>query len=138
MRRDFVIRFLFLSILGLIIIFEFISCKDTQTEVTKEIVFPDSNVSFSKHVEPLFQQRCAQASCHGGNNPQADLNLEYNSYSSIRNKPGLVIGGDANGSRLTQRLEGKLPQMPPPKFPQLTTNQIQGVKKWINEGASNN
>ena len=114
------------------------SCKDTQTNPSIEIVFPNDSVSFTKHVEPLFQQRCARSPCHGGSAPAAGLNLEYPSYTTILNRTGLVLPGDPNHSTLIQYLEGSLSLMPPPNFPQLTQNQIIGIKKWIEEGAAYN
>lgn len=117
------------------------SCKDTQTNPSSEIIFPDSNVSFSKHVGPLFQQKCAPSPCHGGSAPAPTnngLNLEYPSYTVLINRTGLVLPGDANHSTLVQHLDGSLSPMPPPNFPQLTQNQITGIKTWINEGAKYN
>jgi len=113
------------------------SCKDTITD-DSEIIFPDNSISFTEQVGPLLQQRCAHSPCHGGSVPAADLNLEYPSYSVLLNKPGLVIPGDANHSVLVQHLDGRLSPMPPPNFPQLTQNQIAGIKKWIDEGAKFN
>jgi hypothetical protein len=115
-----------------------ISCKDTQTNPSSEIVFPDDSVSFTKHVGPLFQQKCAPSPCHGGSVPAAGLNLEYPSYTVLINRTGLVLPGDANHSTLVQYLEGSLSPMPPQNFPQLTRNQIIGIKKWIDEGAKYN
>jgi uncharacterized membrane protein len=114
-----------------------ISCKDTQTNPS-EIVFPNSNVSFTKHVGPLFQQRCTGSLCHGGSAPAYQLNLEYPSYTALMTRGGLVIPGDAIHSVLFQSIEGSPPSMPPPKSPQLTQNQITGVKIWIEEGAQLN
>ena len=131
----------FFLLLGFILLISsgLISCKDTQTNPSSVIVFPDSNVSFSKYVKPLFQQKCTGSPCHGGSAPASGLNLESpSSYEALMNHtPTLVIPRDTN-SLLMERLDGRLPQMPPPKFPQLTLNQIDGVKKWIEEGASEN
>jgi uncharacterized membrane protein len=116
-----------------------ISCKDTQTNPTSEIVFPNDSVSFTKHVGPLFQQRCTGSPCHGSSTQNTTgLNLEYPSYTALLGFPGLVIPGDANHSILVQQIEGSPPLMPPSKSPQLTQNQITGVKKWIDEGAQLN
>jgi len=128
---------LFILIIVLIISL-FISCKDTQTGPSSEIIFPDDSVSYTKHVGPLFQQKCAHSPCHGGSVPAADLSLEYPSYSALINKPGLIFPGDADHSVLVQHLEGRLSPMPPPNFPQLTQNQIAGIRKWIDEGAEFN
>ena len=122
----------------LIIPFMLISCKDTQGDSTIDIIFPESDISYSKHVGPLFQQRCAVALCHGGTEPSSGLNLEYPSYQALLSRPGLVVQHDGAHSTLIQHLEGILSPMPPAGFPQLTRNQINGVKKWIDEGALNN
>ena len=129
-----------LSLLTLIVtILTLSSCKDTQEGPSKDIVFPDSNVSFSQHVGPLFQQKCATALCHGSTNPASGLNLEYPSYQALLNRPGLVVQHDGSHSTLIQYLNGTFePRMPPANFPQLNQNQISGVKKWIDEGAMNN
>jgi|WetSurMetagenome_2_1015567.scaffolds.fasta_scaffold10683_4 hypothetical protein len=123
------ISFIFLVSNGLI------SCKDTQTNSSTMIVFPDSNVSFVNHVGKLFQQKCTSAPCHGGDAPASGLNLEYPSYTALINHmPTLIIPRDTN-CLLIERLDGRLPPMPPPNFPQLNSNQISGIKKWVKEGA---
>jgi len=104
-------------------------------------MFPDSNVSFSKHVGPLFQQKCTGSPCHGGIAPAYQLNLEYPSYTALMTRGGVVVPGDAIHSILFQSIKGSPPSMPPPNLPlskQLTANQINGVKKWIEEGAKYN
>jgi hypothetical protein len=119
---------------------ELISCKDTQ-EPTSEIVFPDSNISFSKHVGPLFQQKCARGGCHTGSDPAGSLNLGYpGSYIALTNhNPTLIYNGDGQNSLLMKRLDGRIqPRMPLPGSAQLTQNQIDGVKIWIDEGAQDN
>ena len=129
--------FLFL-IFFLLVSSGLICCKDTQTNPSSEIVFPNSKVSFSKQVGPLFQQKCTASPCHGGNIPAAGLNLEYPSFTALMNHiPTLVVPRDTN-CLLLERLSGRLPQMPPPKFPQLNQNQINVVKIWIEEGATYN
>ena len=116
------------------------SCKDQITDPnTNPIVFPDANVSYSKHVEPLFQQRCALSGCHAGSSAQAGLDLFTPSYSSLINhQPRLVNPGASNNSLLVQRIDGRIaPQMPYLSQP-MPANQINGFKKWIDEGAKNN
>jgi hypothetical protein len=116
------------------------SCKDQIADPNvNPIVFPDANVSYSKHVDPLFQQRCAVSGCHAGSSAQAGLDLFAPSYSSLINhQPRLVTAGASNNSLLVQRIDGRLaPQMPYLSQP-LNTNQINGIRKWIDEGAKNN
>ena len=118
----------------------FLSCKDQVTDPnTDPIVFPDAGVSYSRHVEALFQQRCALSGCHSSGAAAAGLALTMPSYSSLMNfQPRLVNPGSSSNSLLVQRIDGRLsPRMPFNSQP-LTTNQISGIKKWIDEGALNN
>ena len=139
MRRSYSLLFILLPLLSLPVALTN-SCKDSSVEPDQliNIVFPDSNVSYSQHVEPLFQQGCAFSSCHGTAS-QAGLNLESPSYNKLMNhQPRLVVATEGNNSLLVQRLDGRVqPQMPLGRTP-LSQNQIDGIKKWINEGAVNN
>jgi hypothetical protein len=117
------------------------SCKDEIVgSRNSSVVFPDSNVSYSKHVEILFQETCAVSGCHAGNNSSGRLNLTPPSYDSLMNHPvRLVIATQSTNSLLVQRLEGLIGErMPPRNFTPLTANQIKGIKRWIDEGAANN
>ena len=116
------------------------SCKDQITDPNANpIVFPSSNVSYSKYVDALFQQRCALSGCHAGSSAQAGLDLQTPSYNNLINhQPRLVNPGASNNSLLVQRIDGRIaPQMPYISQP-LNSNQIDGIKKWIDEGAKNN
>jgi mono/diheme cytochrome c family protein len=112
------------------------SCSDSVTDPSLP-EFPESNVSYTKHVEPLFQARCA--GCHAGNAPAGQLNLSTPSYSNLMNHvPRLVNPGNGDQSLLIQRLDGRVqPQMPFNRQP-LTAAQVRGIRTWINEGALNN
>ncbi len=118
-----------------------LTCKD---EVTggdvNSIVFPDSNVSYGDHVEPLFLALCAiPGGCHAGENPAGDLSLE--TYDDLNTRIYVVyIPGDPENSRLVRAIEGKesgIPQMPLGR-PPMNSNQLKGIRTWIKEGAKNN
>lgn len=116
------------------------SCKDQiANSDSNPVVFPTSNVSFSQHVQPLFNSRCAFAGCHAGSNPAGALDLSSPAYNSLMNhQPRLVIAGVSSSSLLIERLDGRIaPQMPFNATP-INANQLAGVKKWIDEGAKNN
>jgi mono/diheme cytochrome c family protein len=126
----------------MLIIYSFntLSCKDESTNNhTSNIVFPDSLISFNKYVQPLFQQTCVAGGCHGGSQPAANLNLEYNAWSGLIDyQPDIVLETKGYISPLVMYLDGRRsPQMPLKSKP-LTQNQINGVTKWIDEGAQNN
>lgn len=128
------------TILSAALLLSIPSCKDQIADPNANpIVFPDANISYTKYVDPLFQQRCALSGCHAGSSAQAGLDLLAPSYSSIINhQPRLVTPGASANSLLAQRIDGRLaPQMPYMSQP-LNANQITGIKKWIDEGAKNN
>lgn len=112
-----------------------LTCMNGAEDVTGS---EQSNVSYSTQVQPIFNSRCV--SCHGSN---GGVNLS--SYSALMNSVGtnygtnLVVAGDADASGLVDKIE------PNPQFntrmPQggtLTGDQIQTIRAWINEGASDN
>ena len=120
------------------------SCKDDITGGPSTIVFPDSGVHYGTHVEPLFLQSCAFSGCHGEDTfDSRGFSLE--TYEHATSRVGIIIPcrrGEAcnpENSILVRRIEGLdgLEQMP--KFrPPLNSNQINGIKTWIREGAQNN
>jgi hypothetical protein len=137
-RKAIHIAFVALLLLPVFLSLTTPSCKDQITNPGSDIVFPDSNISFVNYVEPLFQQRCI--SCHNSAQNYGNLDLEISMWQAlIDHQPQIVVPHRGNNSLLVQRLEGNNfgPQMPLNSTP-LTTNQINGVKKWIDEGASNN
>lgn len=109
-----------------------VGCKDENPEID----FPRSNVSYGEHVQPLFDQRCNDANCHGQGTHQSLLDLtSYNNLVSYR--PPVVTPGDSASSELYKRIVGRGPLMPSVGEP-LTRNQTDGIGTWIQEGARNN
>lgn len=136
-RRALTVGFLTMLVALMLLSLISPSCKDQTVGPVSDIVFPDSNISFIKYVEPLFQQRCI--SCHNSSSAYGNLDLEVNMWQAlIDHQPQIVIPHQGTNSLLVLRLDGRFkPQMPLQQQP-LTANQINGVKKWIDEGADNN
>ena len=69
----------------------------------------------------------------------AGLDLSSPAYNALLNhQPRLFTVGASGNSLLIERLDGRIaPQMPFNSQP-LNTNQLAGMKKWIDEGAKNN
>ncbi|MCE7934195.1 MAG: hypothetical protein DYG96_06340 [Chlorobi bacterium CHB2] len=100
-----------------------------------DIVFPESNVSYSQHVQPLFDLSCTSSGCHDGYTQAGGLRLE--TYADLFQKPGMVRPNDSTRSTLRLAIRGVTvlhPRIEPP----LTENQARGIAIWIQEGASNN
>lgn len=121
-----------------------IICASCEDEIfglgPSNVIFPDSGISYSTHVEALFRQSCANSQCHGGGDPAAGLNLETPSYRSLMDHhPRLVLSGDGANSLLILRLTGEVGERMPLRMQEpLTDNQIAGIRRWIDEGAINN
>ena len=116
----------------------YVGCDDSITVAdvdTREM--PDSNVSFSKDIAPIFELKCV--SCHGNGGLQGGIDLT--TWAGVVD-PRIVIPGEADTSPLVWIIERRpgFPIMPPLDSPYLplTSKQIQGVKTWIDEGAKNN
>jgi hypothetical protein len=110
-------------------------CDDT-TGPSSSIVFPDVNVSYSEHVQPLFNQTCTFSGCHDDVTRQSDLSLT--SYVNATQRLDVINPGNPNGSSLYLRVEGIIgPQMPKDRSP-LNRNQRDGIYIWIDEGAQDN
>ncbi|MEW6062499.1 MAG: c-type cytochrome domain-containing protein [Bacteroidota bacterium] len=100
-----------------------------------KIVFPESNISYNRHVQPLFNVACATSECHDTKTKADDLDLSYYS-AAVNSKFGVIIPHDTSLSRLVWTIEGRpgSPRMPPQRS--LNANHIRGLKQWILEGAT--
>lgn len=123
-------------IAGFIIPFLIIFGCDDTTGPGADIVFPDVNVSYSQHVQPLFNQTCALSGCHDDATAQRGLSLT--SYTNLTTHPGTVVPGDPDASILYLRITGQISPQMPLNRPPLNQNQQQGIRTWIEEGAENN
>jgi hypothetical protein len=113
-----------------------VSCsKNSNPTAPTEIVFPNANISYSQSVQPLFFQKCAFVGCHDDQSMAGGLSLT--SYTALTALSGIVIPGNSTNSILAQKIDGRSPHLEPLPIA-LTTNQITGIKKWIDEGAKNN
>lgn len=125
-----------LSFLTAAITLTIIGCVDNGVITDPlDIVFPESNVSFSQHVQPLFDLSCATSGCHDGFTQAGGLRLE--TYADLFQKPGMVRPNDSARSTLRLALRG-VTVLHPRIEPLLSENQVRGVAIWIQEGASNN
>ncbi len=110
------------------------SCDGT-TNPDTDIVFPDSGVSYIRHVQPFFTLRCAVGGCHDDQSRASNLSLT--TYINTTARPGIVVPGNSGASLLMQRIDGRLPH--PINVPiMVNAAQLKGIRTWIDEGARNN
>ncbi len=108
---------------------------DSSTTNPDDIIFPSENVSYSQHVQPFFNLSCATVGCHDDQTRASNLRLT--SYIALTERPGIVVAGNSNSSLLVQRIDGRIPH--PINIPIIINqNQLDGIKKWIDEGAKDN
>lgn len=111
-------------------------------------------VSFKNDIQPIFKESCVK--CHSLNNPRkraaAKLRLDKEKDAMKGGMSGkVIIPGDAEHSMLYQLLLGPVPDpdksdedikampLPPKKgmeWKPLPKDQVELIKKWIDQGAS--
>jgi hypothetical protein len=122
---------LFILILIITLCLSLTGCPDSISS-PKDIIFPDSNVSYTLQVEPFLNLTCAFSSCHGATSTNG---IVLNDYFQIINKGGLVIAGNPDGSLLNQIIEERKPHFTYYERSNITDNHIKGMRKWVLEGA---
>jgi hypothetical protein len=133
-------EFIYFGLIAFIVVCSCWSCKDDISGGGPiNIVFPDSNVSYGRYVQPLFDRGCAFTGCHAGNDAPLGLKLD-NWQNALSSDQGVIYPRDTANSRIIWRIEAThgLRRMPPDPRSPLSTNQTRGIRRWILEGAQNN
>jgi hypothetical protein len=117
-------------------------CDDGIIDDGNKLIFPEpgeGEVSFLNNVQPFLRLRCANATCHGSVSP-AD-GRSFVNYASVMNSfsnISFVRPYDAEGSLFYQVATGVNPHLRNLGLRELTDNQRQGIRRWIDDGALNN
>jgi hypothetical protein len=114
-------------------------CKDsiTASDIDSRVM-PQSNISFSADLQPVFNLKCANSGCHDGTSA-GGLNLT--SCANAKDDPGAIAPFSSKTSRIVWAEEGQagISPMPPVGVNKpFTSEQDRGLKKWIDEGAKCN
>ena len=95
-------------------------------------------ISYSRHVQPIFKQNCLSSGCH--NSTDRANGLDLTSWESLirgSDYGAVIISGHAHHSHLVEHLEGEAePRMPLNRKP-LPAEQIEFIARWVEEGARN-
>lgn len=131
-KRFLINAVLVVSFIGLVF---FSACKDSVPGITD--VIPSSNVSYSQHIQPIFNVYCTKSGCHDDFTMAGGLSLT--NWNNTRQNYLNVEPGYPGNSKLYIDVSGQsATPMPPPGYGALSANQINGIKTWISEGAKNN
>ncbi len=135
MRKSIFIKFgsLVFSLLMTILLLS--NCSKNSTE-PDQFNYPDSNLSFSRHIRPIFEDNCTSSGCHATANPAAGLDLETPAPTFMSNDGPVIFPFDADQSILYLIISTGYNgiRMPLNRTP-LAQGQIKAIKTWINEGA---
>jgi hypothetical protein len=104
--------------------------------IPTNIVFPDRNVSYAAHVQPLFDASCATSGCHDEFTQAGGLQLR--TYFDLFRSSGIVLPGDSLRSVLCQVMTGRILHQATPISFVANSNQSIGINIWVHEGALNN
>ena len=104
---------------------------DTTTSATEA---PATGVSFANDVMPIFAASCND--CHGGKQTKAGLDLTtHESVMAGSFNGGVITTGNSADSLLVQLVtDGEMPK----RGSDLTAEQIQIIRDWVDAGALNN
>lgn len=97
----------------------------------------EDTVYFVNDILPIIKSSCAVSGCHGQGSAQDGVDLS--DYSSII-RTGDVRAFNRRGSDLYEVITDDDPddRMPQPPYNPLTSEQIELIGKWIDQGALNN
>lgn len=110
-----------------------VSTSCTGVTQPQDVSFPDSNVSYVRHMQPFLGLSCAVGGCHDNSEPAAGINLT--NYSGLMfDRPNLVVPSKPDESLLILSIEQRIPH-PYDIMSRVTDNQRRGVRRWILEGA---
>lgn len=134
MKKQFILISIAVIFVCALTIFQSNSTNIVTAAQPSETTVNVENVSFSRDIYPLVERRCIK--CHGGEFPSEGLSMEsYESLVSGSQNGQVIVAGDANNSLIIEMLEsGEMPK----RSSNLTTEQIQLIRQWIDEGALNN
>lgn len=140
-------KFFFNTVVYLALVIGFSSCADEITTIDDFNAPQNTQLSkFSEIQNNIFTPTCALSGCHGGNSPQANLNLSAGmAYSNLVNVTSVlfpnskrIVPGNAAQSVLYKAVnyEPGFPLHMPPGG-KLDQNLIDSIAVWINKGAPN-
>ncbi|TAK67789.1 MAG: hypothetical protein EPO24_00045 [Bacteroidetes bacterium] len=115
------------------------SCKDEDVLSTIDYTTIQT-ISYTQHVQPIFQQRCAGSGCHSAASQAGGLSLEsWNGAIKGSTYGEVIIPKRPEKSLLTKLFDGTTLRKPHPATgtTAITSGEITFLKRWITEGAKN-
>ncbi len=90
--------------------------------------------NFADHIQPILRANCM--SCHNDDTARGGLSLAtFNATMEGGSSGAVVVPGDAEGSRLFRLVAHTEEPIMPPSGTKLPDEEIEALRKWINDGA---
>jgi YVTN family beta-propeller protein len=135
--------------IAIILSFSFFACSNEPTEPVTDNIDGNNNGFETRAVAEVFVNNCATSGCHSGSTPSSGLSLFTHSnllQGSLNRSNGQVAnyGGDVvipyrlDESLLYQFILGNVTPIAPHDAINLSQEQIDLVKNWLENGAKNN
>jgi len=96
----------------------------------------NDTLDYSKDIRPILNRHCLK--CHGGVRQQGGLSFLFRAAALEVNESGerAIVPGDLAHSEMIKRLVSNDPDlMMPPEGDRLSQEEIEKLKRWIEEGA---
>jgi hypothetical protein len=100
------------------------------------VALPSSRqIDFVREIQPILSDRCY--ACHGPDKQKADLRWDVKESAFKTGEHGpIIVPGKSAASRVIKLVSGQEPDsIMPPRGERLTTDQIQLLRTWIDQGA---
>ncbi|MBC19774.1 MAG: hypothetical protein CMJ74_05900 [Planctomycetaceae bacterium] len=119
--------------------FQILCCILFFSAAVDQRIVAEDKIDFSRQIRPILSAACYQ--CHGPDEKQRQAALRLDQQESLlvnRDVRPAVVPGNHTQSELFHRISSNDPErrMPPPDVVrQLTEEEIELLKSWINQGA---
>ena len=119
--------------------FQILCCILFFSAAVDQRIVAEDKIDFSRQIRPILSAACYQ--CHGPDEKQRQAALRLDQQESLlvnRDVRPAVVPGNHTQSELFHRISSNDPEMrmpPPDVVRQLTEEEIELLKSWINQGA---
>uniref|UniRef100_UPI003593D73C c-type cytochrome domain-containing protein n=1 Tax=Persicitalea sp. TaxID=3100273 RepID=UPI003593D73C len=96
----------------------------------------EKEIDYNADVKPILNKNCM--ACHGGVKKAGNVSFLFEEEMLKPGKSGKipVVRGDANASEMIRRILSDDPdERMPKKGPELSDEEVNTLKKWIDQGA---
>ena len=113
------------------------SCNSSTDPNYIDLDFPEKGeISYRNNVEPFLRVRCAYAGCHSNAHQAGGMDLT--NWFSMISIGGFINTANVESSLFLQVANGQNPHLTNLYLIKVRENQVNGIQRWIEQGALNN